>query len=73
MNIQIAFIYALLTFLLIYGIQTLDYKYFSSEKDERIFRNSILCSVITWIVIVFFIYKSEIDIPNYSLKQQTIL
>lgn len=73
MNIQTAFIYALITFLVIYGIQTLDQKYFSvDQKEERVFRNSLLCSVITWIVILYFIYRAEMEFPDMALKNQQI-
>ncbi len=73
MNIQTAFIYSVLTFIVIYGVQTLDNNYFAVEKpEERTFRNSVLCSVITWVIIVYFIYRAEIEVPILALKNQQI-
>ena len=73
MNVQTAFIYALITFLVIYGVQTLDQKYFSVEnKDEHVFRNSLMCSIITWIIIIYFIYRAEIEFPDIALKKLEI-
>ena len=73
MNIQTAFIYSLLTFIIVYGVQTLDQQYFAVDQvEERTFRNSILCSVIIWIIIVYFIYRAELEVPTLALKNQQI-
>ena len=81
MNIQTAFIYCFLTFIVIYIVLWFDLKYIlknnqSSCKvhyDEKIFRTSVLCSFIMWIIIVYFIYQAEQIIPTLTTDCQEIL
>lgn len=74
MNIQTAFIYCILTIVIIYCLLHLDNKLFPKDnKDETVFRHSVLCGLIIWIIIVFFIYKSDIDSSSLAESQQIIL
>ena len=74
MNIQTAFIYFFLTFVLVYIVQVIDNKYLSdANKNEKTLRVSLLFSVITWIIIVYFIYKAEDNIEGFALNKQHIM
>jgi heme/copper-type cytochrome/quinol oxidase subunit 4 len=74
MNIQTTFIYCMLTILVIYCLLHLDYKYFPKDsKEERVLRHSVLCGLIIWVIIVYFIYKSEVETTGFAQSQQTIL
>lgn len=75
MNIQTAFIYCFLTFLLIYGLLWTDNNFFSREdsKEEKVLRTSILCAFINWVIIVYFIYQAEQVMPALITSSQELL
>ena len=74
MNIQTAFIYCLLTVVIIYSALYGDCKLFPKDtKEERVFRTSLLCGLINWIVIVYFLYKAEVTMPTFAQAQQIIM
>lgn len=77
MDIQTAIIYCFLTMFIIYLILNLDAKYICKDKslqtNERILRTSILCGLINWIIIVYFIYNVESEFPSLKLNSQVLL
>lgn len=75
MNIQTAFIYCIMTIVLIYIILLIDNNFTNKENDDscRILRTSVLCGFINWIIIVYFIYKTENEIPALLTNSQEII
>jgi len=76
MDIQTAIIYCFLTMFIIYLILNLDVKYISKDKtpqNEKIIRTSVLCGLINWIIIVYFIYNMENQYPSLKLNGQVLL
>ena len=78
MNIQTAFIYCFLTIIVIYVFLYIENYFFiddvskngSSSKNLRI---SILAGILNWLIIVYFIYQIERNIPNITSNSQMIL
>lgn len=71
MNIRTVFIYFFLTVILVYLVLWMDNRYLcknQDNKDENIFRHSITCGIINWIIIVYFISKVECDIPSFNAR-----
>ena len=80
MNIRTVFMYFFLTVILVYLMLFVDNKYFckgvnatTDKKDEQILRHSISCGVIMWVIIVYFIYKAENEIPSLTARNQIVL
>jgi hypothetical protein len=79
MNIQVAFIYCFLTVLIIYLFLYLEQQVFcTNQKQKQIDNNknlrvSVLCGLLNWIIIVYFIYQIETNIPLITSSAQTIL
>lgn len=76
MDIQTAIIYCFLTMFIIYLILNIDDKYICKDKtpqNDRIIRTSILCGLINWIIIVYFIYNVESEFPSLKLNSQVLL
>ncbi len=76
MEMQTVFIYSFLTMILIYIILWIDKKYISNrlnDNDIDILKISILCGLINWIIIVYFICKMENDIPELIPRKYDIM
>jgi ABC-type polysaccharide transport system permease subunit len=58
-------------------ILTIDVKYLCNDKsenqNERIFRTSILCGFIIWVILIYFIYNIENEVPGIKTQGQIIL
>lgn len=74
MNIRTVFMYFFLTVIVIYLMLWLDNKYLckNEQKDEQILRHSIGCGMIMWIIIVYFIHKTECEVPSVSARDINI-
>lgn len=76
MDICTAIIYCFLTMFIINLVLNFDVKYICKDKtpqNERIIRTSILCGLINWIIIVYFIYNVESEFPSMKLNTQVLL
>ncbi len=82
MNIQLAFIYCFITIVVLYAVLWLDNRYFggsnsldneSIDSNEKILRISVLCGIIMWLIIVYFIYRAEQEIPALVSNNLLIL
>ena len=80
MNIQVAFIYCFLTVLIIYLFLYLEQLIFGTDQNQKHTNNnnknlrvSVLCGLLNWIIIVYFIYQIETNIPLITSSAQTIL
>ena len=74
MEIQTIFMYSFLTIILIYIILLIDRKYISNKEDEGdILKISILCGLINWIIIVYFICRMENDVPELMSRNYEII
>lgn len=78
MNIQLAFIYCFITIIMLYVILWIDNRYVAkttdvSDSNQKILRTSILCGLIVWIIIVYFIYRAEQEVPHLMSNNLAIL
>jgi len=74
MEIQTVFIYSFLTMIVIYIILLIDRRYISNKEDEGdILKISILCGLINWMVILYFICRMENDIPDLMTRNYEIM
>ncbi len=78
MNAQVAFVYCFLTILVIYLALFLEQRYLSDNSKNnnssgKHLRISILCGLLNWIIIVYFIYQIEINVPNIMSNTQVSL
>jgi hypothetical protein len=77
MDIQLALMYCFLTMFIMYIVLTIDVKYICKEKspndNERIIRTSILSGLVTWCIIVYFIYNVENEVPVLKSSAQVLL
>ncbi len=79
MNIQVAFIYCFLTVLIIYLFLYLEQQVFYTDQKQKHVNNnknlrvSVLCGLLNWIIIMYFIYQIETNIPLITSSAQTIL
>jgi len=78
MNIQTAFVYCFLTIVIVYIFLYLENRYLSDDilknnTSNRNLRISILCGLLIWIIIVYFIYQIETTIPTIASNGQLII
>lgn len=78
MNIQTAFIYCFLTILIVYIFLYLENRFLNDDilknnTSSRNLRISILCGLLIWIIIVYFIYQIESTIPTIASNNQLII
>jgi len=78
MNIQTAFVYCFLTIVIVYIFLYLENRYLSDDilknnTSNRNLRISILCGLLIWIIIVYFIYQIETTIPTIASNAQLII
>jgi len=83
MNIQTAFVYCFLTMVIVFVFLFLEHKYFNADEvskkgdnsnhNNKHLRISILCGLLNWIIIVYFIYMMEQTIPSIASNAQVIL
>jgi hypothetical protein len=77
MDIQLPMMYCFLTMFILYLILTIDAKYICKDNlqndNERIIRTSVLSGLITWCIIVYFIYNVENEVPILKSSGQVLL
>jgi uncharacterized membrane protein len=78
MNVQTAFVYCFLTVLIIYLFLYLEQRFLNDDVSKNGYSNrhlriSILCGILNWLVIVYFIYQVESNVPSIVSNAQVIL
>jgi uncharacterized membrane protein len=74
MDMQTIFVYCFLTMIVTYIILYLDNLYISKNQyNDSIFRISLLSGLINWLIIVYFIIKTEDLVPELKLRNYEII
>ena len=69
MDIQNAFIFSILTFIIVYAVLSFDDAYLpSANKTLKTLRTSLLCAVIVWVIIAYFMHKAKNEVSGLAFN-----